>query len=346
MTLEFQCPSAKYYWCHSATLVHLCMISSGSHRAKAEESNGDPGAHKASAINIYSLALDGKRLPTSLPWRFSPLYIRTRPSCRFPAGNLPAWEPEGDALRMWMLLGHNPPVVLKWRAKKTPKPSSAVCPSLSEAGPAETRLSQTGTDQGPSGQSYGFSSSPVWMGESDHQEGWVPKYRCFKTGGLEKTLESPLDCKEIQPVHPKGDQSWVFVGRTDGEAETSILWPPDAKSWLIGKDPDAGKDWRQEEKGTIEDEMVGWHHRLNEHLSKLWEMMKNREAWRAAVRGVAESHIELGEWTTGTDTSPHFLTPSTQRREKGLWFADDSEAHGHRGTTGTVVCEQQCLFPA
>ena len=87
----------------------------------------------------------------------------------------------------------------------------------------------------------------------------------FWTVVLEKTLESPLNCKEIQPVHPKGDQSWVFIGRTDVEAETPILWPPDVKSWLIWKDPDAGKDWRQEEKGTTEDEMVGWHHRLNGH---------------------------------------------------------------------------------
>ena len=88
---------------------------------------------------------------------------------------------------------------------------------------------------------------------------------------LEKTLESPLDCKEIQPVHPKGDQSWVFIGRTDAEAETPILWPPHAKSSLIGKDPDAGRDWGQEEKGTIEDEMVGWHHRLNGH-GFLWTL--------------------------------------------------------------------------
>ena len=94
---------------------------------------------------------------------------------------------------------------------------------------------------------------------------WVLKNWCFWTVVLEKTLESPLDCKEIQPVHPKRDQSWVFIGRTDIEAETLILWPSDAKSWLIGKDPDAGKDWGQEEKGTTEDEMVGWHHRLNGH---------------------------------------------------------------------------------
>ena len=93
-------------------------------------------------------------------------------------------------------------------------------------------------------------------------------YWCFWTVVLEKTLESPLDCKEIQPVHPKGDQSWVFVGRTDAEVETPILWPPDVKSWLIGKDPDAGRDWGQEEKEMTEDEIVGWHHRLNGHGSE------------------------------------------------------------------------------
>ena len=98
-----------------------------------------------------------------------------------------------------------------------------------------------------------------------HKESWAPKNWCFWTVVLEKTLESPLDCKEIQPVHPKGDQSWIFTGRTDAEAEAPILWPPDAKDWLIRKDPDYGKDWRQEEKGTTEDEMVGWHHWLNGH---------------------------------------------------------------------------------
>ena len=103
----------------------------------------------------------------------------------------------------------------------------------------------------------------VW--ELDYKESWALKNWCFWTAVLEKTLESPLDCKEIQPVHPKGDQSWVFTGRTGVEAETPILWPPDAKSRLTGKDPDAGKDWGQEEKGTTEDEMVGWHHRLNGH---------------------------------------------------------------------------------
>ena len=110
-----------------------------------------------------------------------------------------------------------------------------------------------------------FSSSHVWMWELDYKESWAPKNCCFWTVMLEKTLESPLDCKEIQTVHPKGNQSWIFIGRTDAEAETAVLWPPDAKNWFIGKDPDAEKDWRQEEKGMTEDEMVGWHHRLNGH---------------------------------------------------------------------------------
>ena len=105
-----------------------------------------------------------------------------------------------------------------------------------------------------------FSNGHVWVWELDCEESWAPKNWCFRTVVLEKTLESPLDCKEIQPVHPKGDQSWVFIGRTDAEAETPILWPPHAKSWLIGKDPDAVRDWVQEEKGTTEDEMAGWHH--------------------------------------------------------------------------------------
>ena len=104
---------------------------------------------------------------------------------------------------------------------------------------AETLLS----NKGLSSQGYGFSSSHVWMWELDYKENWVVKNWCFWTVVLEKTLESPLDCKEIQPIHPKGDQSWMFIGRTDAEAETPILWPPDVKSWLIGKDPDAGKDW-------------------------------------------------------------------------------------------------------
>ena len=114
-------------------------------------------------------------------------------------------------------------------------------------------------------EGYGFSSGHVWMWELDCEESWALKNWCFWTVVLEKTLESPLDWKEIQPVHPKGDQSWEFIGRTDAKAETPILWPPHAKSWLIGKDLDAGRDWGQEEKGTTEDEMAGWHRWLDGH---------------------------------------------------------------------------------
>ena len=119
-----------------------------------------------------------------------------------------------------------------------------------------------------SSQGYGFSSSHVWIWELDFEEGWEPKYWCFWTVVLEKTLESPLDCKEIQPVHPKGDQSLLFIKRADAKAETPILWLPDVKNWLIWKDPDAGKDWGQEEKRTTEDEMVGWHHWLDRRESE------------------------------------------------------------------------------
>ena len=119
------------------------------------------------------------------------------------------------------------------------------------------------SNKDPSSQGCGFSSGHVWMWELNYKESWVQKNWCFWTVVLEKTLESPLDCKEIQPVHPKGDQSWVFIGRTNVESETPILWPPDVKSWLIWKVPDAGKDWGQEEKGMTEDEMAGWHHWVN-----------------------------------------------------------------------------------
>ena len=114
------------------------------------------------------------------------------------------------------------------------------------------------------GLSYGFYSNHVWIWELDHKESWVPKNWCFWTVVLEKTLESPLDCKIIQPVHPKGNQSWIFIRRTDAEAKVTILWPPDLKNWLIRKDPDGGKDWGQE-KGKTEGETVRWSHRLSGH---------------------------------------------------------------------------------
>ena len=134
------------------------------------------------------------------------------------------------------------------------------------------------------------------MWELDYKESWAPKNWCFWTVVL-KTVESPLDCKEIQPVHPKGNQSWMFIGRTDVEAETPILQPPDAKNWLISKDPDAGKDGRQEEKEMTEDEMVGWHHQLDMSLSKLQELVMDREAWLAAVHVITKSWTRLSDWS-------------------------------------------------
>ena len=137
------------------------------------------------------------------------------------------------------------------------------------------------------------------MWELDCKETWALKNWCFWTVVLDKTLESPLDWKEIQPFHPKGDQSWLFIGKTDAEAETPILWPPDMKNWLIGKYPDPGKDWEQEEKGTTEDELVGWHHQLDGHEFEWTPGVGDglREAWCAAVRGVTKSRTWLSDWT-------------------------------------------------
>ena len=152
-------------------------------------------------------------------------------------------------------------------------------------------------NKGPSRQGYGFSCGHVWMWELDCEEGWAPKNWCFWTVVLEKTLERPLDCKEIQSVHPKGDQSWVFIGRTDVEAETPVLWPPDVRSWLIGKNPDAGKDWGQEEKGTTEDETDGITDSIDLGLGEPRELVMDREAWRVVVHGVAKSQTRLSDWT-------------------------------------------------
>ena len=152
-------------------------------------------------------------------------------------------------------------------------------------------------NKGPSSQGYDFSSSHIRMWKLDYKESWALKDWCFWTVGLEKTLESPLDCKEIQPVHPKGDQSWVFIGGTYIEAETPILWPPDAKSWLIWKDPDAGKDWGQEEKGTTEDEMVRWH-----HLTQwTWVLVGSGSWWWTVRPGVLQF---MGSQRVGHDWAP------------------------------------------
>ena len=141
----------------------------------------------------------------------------------------------------------------------------------------------------------------IWMWELDHKEGWVLKNWCFWTVVLEKILESPLDYNEIKPVNPKGNQFWIFIGRTDAEAKAPVLWLRDSKSWLISKDPDAEKDWRQEEKGTTEDEMVEWpHDSMDMSLSELLEMVKDREVWHAAVHGVTKGQTWLNDWTTAT----------------------------------------------
>jgi len=149
-------------------------------------------------------------------------------------------------------------------------------------------------------QGYGFSCGHVWMWELDCEEGWVPKNWCFWTVMLEKTLESPLDCKEIQPVHSEGHQPWDFFGRNDAKAETPVLGPPHAKSWLIGKDSDAGKDWGQEEKGTTEDEMAGWHHWLDGRASEWTPGVGDGQGGLACCDSWGHKESDMTEWLNWT----------------------------------------------
>ena len=152
---------------------------------------------------------------------------------------------------------------------------------------------------------FPISCMDVW--ELDYKESWAPKNWCFWTVVLEKTLESLLDCKEIQPVHPQGDQSWVFIGRTNVEAEAPIVWPPDAKNWLIWKDPDAGKDWRQEEKGTTEGEMVRWHHWLNRHEFGQTPAVGDGQGGLACCGSWGHKELDTTKWLNWTELNKHHL---------------------------------------
>ena len=155
--------------------------------------------------------------------------------------------------------------------------------------------------QGLSNQGYGFSCGHVWMWELDCEGGWAPKNWCFSTVVLEKTLESPLNCKEIQPIHPKGDQFWMFIGGTDVEAESPVLWPPGAKSWLIWKDSDAGRDWGQEEKGTTEDEMAGWHHQLGGHEFEWTPGVGDEQGGLVCCDSWGHKESDTTEWLNWTE---------------------------------------------
>ena len=154
------------------------------------------------------------------------------------------------------------------------------------------------TNKGLSSQSYGFSSSHIWMWELDYKETWALKNWCFWNTVLEKTLTGPLDWKEIQPVNPKGNQFLVFIGRTDVEAETPIFWPPDGKNWLTGEDPDAEKDWGQEKKRLTEDEMIGWYHQLNGHEFEQGLGVDDRQGSLACCSSWGhKSWIQPSNWT-------------------------------------------------
>ena len=199
------------------------------------------------------------------------------------------------------------------------------------------------TNKGPSSQSYGFSSSHVWMWELDYKESWAPKYWCFWTVVLEKTLESPLDCKEIQPVHPKGNQSRIFIGRTDAEAETPILCTPDVKNWLIGKDSDTGRDWGQEEKQVAEDEMVRQHHWFNgyEFEQTLGDSGGQGSLACCNSCGCRESDMLSGRIKYWKEV----VAVSRMGQRGNKIHSDSSSSHSTKGWKGAHPASAQCRTP-
>ena len=158
-------------------------------------------------------------------------------------------------------------------------------------------------DKGPYSQGYGFPSGHVWMWELDHKESWVTKNWCFWTVVLDQTLESPLDSKKIKSVHPKGNQSWKFIGRSDARVEAPILWPSDTKKWLLGKDPAAGKDWKWKEKGMAEDKMVGWPHWVSEHEFEQSPGVGDGQSGCLVCCSLwGHKELDMTEWLNWTDT--------------------------------------------
>ena len=170
------------------------------------------------------------------------------------------------------------------------------------------------TSKGPSSQGYGFSSGHVWMWELNCEESWAPKNWCFWTVVLEKTLASPLDCKEIQPDHSEGDQPWDFFGKNDAKAETPVLWPPHAKSWLIGKDSDAGRDWGQEQKGTTEDEMAGWHHQLDGRESEWTPGVGNGQGGLACCDSWGRKKSDTTEQLNWTEYDVRYMPKKKEQK--------------------------------